>query len=240
MKFLICDDEIKEAERVETLLRGKNIINDDETLKIITPSQLLLDVEEGFFKDVDILISDIKFEGQDFDGIDIARKINKKYPLCMIIFISNYVRYTEPVYDVRHVYFIRKEHLDITLERAVEKARKVYIEDSREKIFKVTVDRNPVYINVNNLISIERDDRKVRVITAEAEYLCNESLKSMADKLEGTSVIRISGNAMININGIREKHFDSCIMNNGKKYYIGRIFRNKTDNAYMTYWKNRI
>ena len=240
MNFLICDDEKIEAERVETLLSEKGILKADDCVKRITPSQLLVDVEEGFFKDTDILISDIQFEGLDFDGIDIAKRINQKYPLCMIIFISNYVRYTEPVYDVQHVYFIRKEKLDITLARAVEKARKAFAEDSGENIIKVVVDRNPVYLNVKNIISIEREDRKVRIVTRDGEYLCNESLRNLAEKLVNTAVVRVSGNAMISISEISEKRIDSCIMKNGKKYDIGRIYRKKTDDAYMSYWKNRI
>lgn len=240
MRFLVCDDEKADSEKVEGLLREKGIITGDDSLKSITPSQLLVDVEEGFFKDVDILISDIQFGGLDFDGIDIVKKINQKYPLCMIIFISNYIRYTEPVYDVQHVYFIRKENLDVTLARAVEKARKAFAEDMGGVVIKVVVDRNPVYINVKNIISIEREDRKVRIVTTDDEYLCNESLKTLSEKLEGTSVVRVSGNALINIMGISEKRIDSCLMTNGREYYVGRGFRKKTDDAYMSYWKNRI
>ena len=88
MKFGICDDEVEQTKVVRAILEDNKLVQDDDTIQIFTPDEINNDVEEKNF-DCDILITDIYYAGSKFTGIDMAKKINKVYPLCKIVFISS-------------------------------------------------------------------------------------------------------------------------------------------------------
>lgn len=240
MRFLICEDDRAGAEKVRRIMEDKRLLHEDDTLSLTSPQELLMDVEEGLLKECDVLITDIHFPEVDYNGIEIACKINKSYPMCVIIFISNYASYTEAVYDVEHAYFIRKKNLEVTLPNAVMKARRVREEDSRERILQILVDRSPVSIVIRDIICICRSGRKINIVTVNGEYSCNDSLKSISSRTDSRALVRINGSSIINLNHISEHHVDKVIMKDRKVFYKSGIFRKSFEDCWLRFLENRI
>lgn len=55
-----------------------------------------------------ILFMDIEMPGES--GIDLAMEVNRKWPECRIIYLTNYWSYAMDVYETHHVYYIVKEN----------------------------------------------------------------------------------------------------------------------------------
>ena len=73
-----------------------------------------------------IMFMDI--EMSDENGIDLAMEVNRKWPKCQVVYLTNYWSYAMEVYETRHVYYIVKEKfeekLSGVLEKAIEQLRK--------------------------------------------------------------------------------------------------------------------
>ena len=56
-----------------------------------------------------ILFMDI--EMSDENGIDLAMEVNRKWPKCQVVYLTNFWSYAMEVYETRHVYYIVKEKI---------------------------------------------------------------------------------------------------------------------------------
>lgn len=59
-------------------------------------------------KSLDLLLTDIDL-GRSLSGIDIARQVRAKFPLCAIIYLTAYPDYVTEIFETRPLYFIRKD-----------------------------------------------------------------------------------------------------------------------------------
>lgn len=57
-----------------------------------------------------IMFMDI--EMSDENGIDLAMEVNRKWPKCQVVYLTNYWSYAMEVYETRHVYYIVKEKFE--------------------------------------------------------------------------------------------------------------------------------
>ncbi|WP_455716932.1 response regulator [Anaerosporobacter sp.] len=118
MNILIVDDE-------EITIKGINKLIKWEQIGVAKVMEAFSG-EEALIKSrterVDIIISDIRMAGMT--GIELAKNIREKYPLCQIIFISGHVEneYLKEAIDLEVVGFIEKPIHVKEIEEAVKKA----------------------------------------------------------------------------------------------------------------------
>ena len=74
------------------------------------------DVEDGEFQP-DVIFMDIKLA--DGNGIQVARNLLRFLPSAQIIFVSGYDDYYLDVYEVEHIYFIKKPLQDDIVSKAL-------------------------------------------------------------------------------------------------------------------------
>lgn len=239
MKFGICDDEVEQTKVVRAILEDNKLVQDDDTIQIFTPDEINNDVEEKNF-DCDILITDIYYAGSKFTGIDMAKKINKVYPLCKIVFISSYGDFAEDTYEADHVYFVQKKNVDTILPRAVKKAIRVHQEEAVEKVFSFFSEGLQTYVRVRDILYIERDERNIRIVTKDKPYPCIYSLAKVMKKLQNENLVRANGSIIVNVAHIKSITTEEITMTDGKMTEISPIYARKVKDAYMQWWKERL
>lgn len=233
MRLGICDDEQRDVQKVITCLKSTTLANSFD-IKIYEPNALLLDVEEGIFN-CDIIIMDVVFKNSGLDGIDLAVKINQALPVCEIIYLTNMLEYATRVYETKHCYLILKKDMQIFLERAVKKAIESCQNREDAGFLSILCDGHKVYINQMDILYIEREGRRVNIVTNDRKYTCYVSLNKLSETLN-KNIIRVHGGYMVNLS-------DVCYIGNknmelacGVNIPIGRTYEKDVKKKYKDFY----
>lgn len=236
MKLIICDDDIKDAKKANDILSTLPMLKDFD-IKIKSPQDVNMAVEEDLFK-CDILIMDIQYEGESFDGIELTRKINEKLPACQIIYLSNILDFAPSVYDTNHCYFVMKENMDIMLPRAITKAVESHNTISND-IIEFLSNGHKVYTSQSEIKYIERDDRLLNIYTLKKTYQCYTSLKKIESKL-GSSFARCHGGFIVNLAYVSGIDGNQLYLKDGTIIPIGMRFFENFKLKYLKYYSDRM
>ncbi len=230
MKIIICDDERMDAERAKTILLSCKGVQ-EEDITILTPQEMHLGLEVQDIK-CDIAIMDIEYENRQFNGITLSKELNKKLPLCQIIYLTWVLEFAPEVYDTIHCYFVLKQNEEKMLPRAMEKAIQIYCDQEDHEIIELRNHGKMMYIRQADIIYAERQDRIVQIHTAQGTYQCYQSLTKIM-KLLGRNFLRCHGGYVVNYNYIDTVMRESVILSNGTEIPIGRTYRTSFHEQYM-------
>lgn len=111
MYILGVDDNVQSLLLLEKML--DNIDHGGEHLFFSDPMQAL----ESLDKPVEIVFSETKMPG--LDGIQLARKILERYPLCNIIFLTDSREYMSPAFEIHASGYIMKPFTEKQLMDAI-------------------------------------------------------------------------------------------------------------------------
>ncbi|MBE5932177.1 MAG: hypothetical protein E7263_02000 [Lachnospiraceae bacterium] len=238
MKIGICGN----ANKIKSALH-KLSLSELVSAKICNyiPEELLLDIEEGFF-DCEIMFMDIaltEFGVRDVTGIDLAKKINQCCPRCQIVYISDGNEYIDDIYDTKHVYLMSRENIDDKMQKAWERAMRTLTSVMDKDVIEIRSSGCRNYLHRDQILYIERDGRRILVVTPNNKYYCYESIKEIKNKLD-ERMIQIHGGGIVNLGyitylgkGIAEL---SC-QGIEKVFPVGRTFLKTAREAYYNYWK---
>ncbi|MCR5774942.1 MAG: response regulator transcription factor [Lachnospiraceae bacterium] len=244
MKIGICDDRPTEIIRVKKLIDGMQSLDEELIIEEYNPDSLCVDLTEGFF-DCQILITDIYF-GQSgtgekaYDGVDMAALINRRYPLCKIIFISQYMVFTEHVYRTDHIYFILKKNLEYFLEDAIRKAIAAYNDDAREDFVEFFHKSQKTWVKLRDIYSVEKDERNIKILTESGEYICIKSLRRFANEIKEEPIVRCNNATLVNLRHAKSITAKRILLENGKEYEISSTYSNMVKKQYLCWWQKRI
>lgn len=230
MKIIICDDERMDAERAKIILLSCKCVQ-EEDITILTPQEMHLGLEVQDIK-CDIAIMDIEYENRQFNGITLSKELNKKLPLCQIIYLTWVLEFAPEVYDTIHCYFVLKQNEEKMLPRAMEKAIQIYCDQEDHEIIELRNHGKMMYIRQADIIYAERQDRIVQIHTAQGTYQCYQSLTKIM-KLLGRNFLRCHGGYVVNYNYIDTVMRESVILSNGTEIPIGRTYRTSFHEQYM-------
>ncbi|MCR4846948.1 MAG: LytTR family transcriptional regulator [Eubacterium sp.] len=235
MRIGLCADKKDDLQKYVDIINEQRLVTRKDTIKIFTPHQLLFDVEEGYF-DIEILITDITFDGLSFSGIDISKIINEKYPLCQIIYSSVYVEYVDYTYESNYVYFIQKKNLGKLLGKALTKARSMYEQEAREKTFEFYSGRVKRYIHLKDIYYLEKNDRVVDVVTLDKIYKTTLSIKQACEKLKNSNIVRANGSIAVNVSHIKNYSGSYLIVEDlGKRIEVSPKYSEELSDTYISY-----
>ena len=243
MKIGICDDNSEEIVKVRKLIEETKFLDDELLIEEYNPDSLLMDITEEFF-DCQILITDIYFgekrvDGKSYDGVDMSKIINEKYPHCKIIFISQYMDFTEYVYQADHIYFILKKNMEHFLGEALKKAVKAYNDDAREKFIDFFHKSKRTWVKLRDIFSIEKVDRNIKIMTDKEDYICIKSLKKIADEVQDEPIVRCNNATLVNLRHVKTISSRKIVLENDNEYEISDTYGDSVKKAYLKWWKGR-
>lgn len=88
----------------------------------------------------------------------------------------------------------------------------------------VICEREKVFINLHEVLYIERNTRKVRIVAEDVEYMTYESLNSLIGRLPD-NFIRCHTGYIVNMNYVKSIHTNYLVLKNDMKISIGRAYK---------------
>lgn len=232
MKIAVSDDNVEYLElltiQIRRQLATKPLLH--KAVQSFSPGDLLTMLERHQF-DYSIVFLDIKM-GR-YDGIRLAKMINKTSPRCQIIFISNYLELATKVYDVDHTYFILKSELKERLPLALEKAIEISSSNNSKPYLEIISQSRKIFLAEQDISYIEVNGRRLTIHTTAGEYCCNRSLTGIHAELP--EFIRIHHSFLVNPAYIRSLTGTSCLLSTQECLPVSRTYYKKTKESYSRY-----
>ena len=235
----ICDDLKEECIKAKSFLENSKVVDiSDDTIQIYSPAEVKCDLEEGLFC-CDIMIMDIEFEKEEYDGIVLSTKINEVAPMCQIVYLTHIIEFAPEVYETEHCYFVMKANKEIMLPRAIEKAKRCYEKNLEDKFIEIVSDSHKVLINQKDILYIERQNRTTIFHTVQRDYSCYKALLAISRKLED-DFVRCHGGFIVNLRYVTYLGTDTVTINDSIDIPIGGTFKEQVKQAYLKRWMQQV
>lgn len=184
-----------------------DIKKNPDIIVIQTDIQSLKTAMEEHTFDFHILVLEVI--SSDMDVLSLVMGINKKFPDCQIIYLTDQMDYVSRVYETEHCYFVWKRELEQVMPLALDKALK-RIELGEVQYLKIICDRRHIEILVSQILYIERFQHQCKIITFEEVYESYLSLKQLEGQMpwyfvrchtgylvNGKCIARLSGKTLV-------------------------------------------
>lgn len=230
--IVICDNQPESIADIKSKLAGIALEDIGSITAYSDGKSMIADIEEGII-DADIVIIDIKLGS--CNGIKLAEHILALRPDCQIIFMSGYDDYYEKVYDVNHIYFIKKPVCSEVLRKAVSKAIQK-LSSGREKFFIAETKSGKHIISYKDISSFERDKRKINIIGRDGTLLC--SFYGKFEDIESSlpaNFHRCHNSIFLNLHMVKALENGCFILRDGRAVTISRSHRSESQLAFAKF-----
>ena len=219
VKVLICEDERACIVHNEACIRTLN-----EKFKI--EAEIFIasgsEVKETSY-DIAFLDIDLGME----NGIDVAKRIQRKNKAAVIIFVTSHAEYALDACKMQCFGYLLKPLDVLKLEQLYAKAViqvKGIQSRSIEACINICVDRKQLAVNQRDIIYIERIERKVKIVTLTNMYMINESIQAIIQKLTDY-FIQVNQSTILNAREVQSLESNIFYMKTGHQFKIGRAYK---------------
>ncbi len=228
----ICDDQPESIEYVKDRLEDMRLPDISRIISFSDGKAMLEELKDGAL-DADIFIMDIDLG--DCNGIGLADRVLDLRPDCQIIFMSGYTDYYEAVYDVNHIYFMKKPVCSEILKKAVSKAAEK-LNSAFEEFFVAENKSGKHIIPYSDIFTFERDRRKINIMGRDGAILCSfygklEDIESGLPKY----FHRCHNSILLNLSKVKSLESNCFIMRDGRTVAVSRSHRNESQLAFARY-----
>lgn len=206
MRILICDDEIKYINDLQTHVqeymdnRGVNYEIDTAT----SPNTIL---ENDI--SYDLVFLDIQMP--DFDGFNVARELKSRNSKVVIFFVTAFNEYQDDAMDLQVFRFFEKPFDVNRLYSSLDKAME-YIDGSYVDVF-IYNNKEHKRILVDDIIYIKRENRKNYLYTKNGEFIVRESIEEWTDMLPTTFFCLVHKSFLINLHYVTRYNYTELYLN---------------------------
>lgn len=236
MVIAVCDDNKEYLEYISKQVEPTASFSHQNVIIMSYAPETLWNHISNNHCPFNILIIDI--EMGDFNGIEIAKKINKITSSCFIIFLSNYLNYATSVYDAEHVYFVLKSEASLMLPKAVLKAITMY-QKIQNNFLNISYLNTNYKISIHEITHIESYGRYLQINTLRSAYQCIDTLKNVSQNLLH-DFIQIHKSYIINMNHISSINRTNCVLCTGISLPISYTYSKKVQESYINFVSNKI
>lgn len=228
MKIAICDDE------------QIYIDNIAEHLDIFS-AENNIDFEKSIFTNsADILASDIRFdiavldvEMDNINGIKLGSELRKRNPHIILIYVTAYRKYLDDALNLNAVRFFEKPLDPQRFYRGLHDAVKRI--DNTSISFYLKDQELTERISAQDIIFVEIEKRKTKVVTHDKEYHSDHHISFWQDKLTSTIFISPHKSYIINFNYVTAYERNYVILD--ERYKVN-IARNKQADFYRKFMQH--
>lgn len=216
MKIVICDDNMQDIKHLEMMLRDTHSVS-----SYTNPQEMLVEIEANN-ESGDLYLLDIFME--EMNGIDVAKRIQKKDAQAQICFISTSEDFYREAYNLYALQYlikpVKKEDMDklllhVTKQRKKLKEEKLYYK-WRGEMGSISYG-NILYINsMEHTLYIHCKDGEIQ------EY--KGKLNELADRICGETFCRCHQSFIVNMYQVNSLRGMNLVIENEKipisrKYY---------------------
>ena len=231
IRVAVCDDEeIFLNYYVKIINNIKKLYNYNiEVFKFSSGEELLkfLSISESKF---DIIFLDIIMD--KINGIETAKEIRKFDTRSEIIFLTSSKDYALEGYEVRAYNYIVKSS-GCVKDKIYEAIRNIY---SKDNDFIVIYNKSGIEkIEINNIVYIESNKRKIIFSTTEFKYEMYEKLDNIYDKVKEKGFIKTHRSYIVNREFIKKIESRDIITTTEEIIPISRSKLEEVKNSFMNY-----
>lgn len=240
ISIIICDDDKLFVEKLKQTLEISMRRNKTPAkIHVFTGAE---DIGSEVLGACDIAFLDIDFQGKNYNGLDIARKIRSLQSNAVIVFVTNYVEYAPEGYEVQAFRYILKnelpQKLETTTAQILERIRKA------KSDIKIQTDGELVNIRVQDILYIEsmKHTLIIHVVQkgrdTEREYSCYSSLTKMEEELAKRGFLRIHKSYLVNMKHIKKINCNEALLDSGISLRVSSRAYSEIKKEYML-WRGK-
>lgn len=209
MKIAICDDDLKEINRIKDVISvyfSEKHIN-TEIYSFVNGKELLN--SEIFF---DMAFLDI--EMPYLNGVETGKLLKQRNPNIIVFIVTAYSNYLDDAFELGAYRFLQKPVEISRLYRSLDAA---LLSISSRDIKTICANSKSVVISTKSIVYCETYNRKTKVITTEGEYISKDGLDFWKDKLTGLNFCSPHSSYIVNFNYIKSFNRKSLILSYSDK-----------------------
>lgn len=233
----ICDDDVKEAERVGKLVekccREREMVCRKELF--YNSQSLFYEVEEGRY--YDILLLDIEMPG--INGIELTNKVKKYLPDALTIFVTSYEQYVYKSFEVQPYRFIPKRDagkmlpvaVGDALKLALEREGKFYIAENQKMLEKIPLKSISYIWHREKYAYIEKSNKEHTKV--------RKTLRQVYKELPEEGFAWVDRGCIVNLAQILRITGDGVTLADGTQLGAGREKITELKDRLRRYWISR-
>ncbi|MDE6851930.1 MAG: LytTR family DNA-binding domain-containing protein [Lachnospiraceae bacterium] len=210
MKIAIVDDE--EIWRLSVRNSVQKYVDSFDRIDLFHSGNAFLSRRENY----DVVLMDIDMPG--LDGFDTIVRYKEKHDTSIVLILTTHLDYARKGYLVDAFRYIDKANMEVELEEAFEKIREI---NKRNQFTLVGRDGQKVKtILIKDIYYIETSNRYCAIITEDAQYTCNVSMRDLENQLDEYGFFRCHKSFLVNLNAVKHLDHNFAYFPGDKKAYI--------------------
>jgi len=230
MTMAICDDEKEWREKAGKILRQRAAIAAIEMEIIYFRGREELLNYKG--APIDTIFMDVDLD--DGSGIQTAEEVNKKWPECQIVFLTNYLYYATEVYSARHAFFVLKEQFAKRLPEVLVKIRHESEQQGSKLIFNL-IGKTTLNLRPADIYYFERVGRVTKIVTVWGSYEIWDKLTDIMEGLSDIDFARCHNSYIVYLPAVRALEQNDFVMYNGDRIQISRKYASLVKKEFMNW-----
>lgn len=229
MRIVICEDNLTQAEYLETLAHEWGIKNKEniKTTKFPSAEAFLFELED--IPAPDIIFLDIQMG--DMNGMELARRLREKSMSSAIIFITALKEYVFEGYGVDAVDYLLKP------------VNKNKLFSSLDKIVKTMKDQTNYIliggnrVRINDIRYIESQAHYINIITDEAGYHIKKAIGQFQKELDSPIFIQCHRSFIVNLMYVKRITKTDVVLEDNTAVPLSRSCYKNMNLAFISYYK---
>lgn len=240
VRIAICDDNRFFLENLRASIR--KFLDSHRIAAEIHIYECAEAIPEPLLASCDLFFLDIDLENDNYNGIDLARKIRQVRQDSVIIFVTNYIEYAPEGYEVQAFRYLLKSEIKKKLERFLTQAlAKLQVE---QQSLDIVIAGEPYRVLLSEILYIE-SQAHVAVIYAQKkgsksvkEYRFYSSLTKLEEQLSAQGFLRIQKSYIVNMRHLAKLQCKEAVLDNGIVLPVSEKNYSIQKKQYML-WKGR-
>ena len=226
----ICDDDAIFISKFEKSLR--TFRENRETSLTVTSFDNGYELFEHFAgQDLDVVFLDIDMP--DLSGFEMAERIKREWPECIIIFCSNHNELVYDSFEYEPFWFLCKERYDEKLDDILQKLLAKL--QPKKEVFVIWTKEDIVTMNYQDIwyLTVFRHNVQIHKKDKVVEY--RESLANIENQFFCQDFVKINSGCLVNMDAIRRIDDDQVILKNNETLFISRSRKKEVKEQFFTF-----
>lgn len=182
----------------------------------------------------------VDIQNDDNSEIEIVKKVNREWPVCQVVYVSDGFHHVMDAYETKHIYYILKEKFEEKLPCIMDKAiRQLKACGSKEMAFQCH-GGVIVRLKLDEIMYFERNLRVTNVVTREYRYIVDEKISEIEERMMSEDFVRCHSSFLVNFFYVKACTKKELILKNGQVIDISRSYWGKVEKEYVQWVKKAI
>lgn len=241
VQVLICDDDLVTLEDLNAEVSA--VFQKLGVKAKVYPYQSMTEISDQMLSGCDVALLDIDYNDQNYNGIDIAKRLRQFRKDAIIIFVTNFIEYAPEGYEVQAFRYILKRNLKSDLEPYIEQAL-LHLQSNKETL-KIQVNGEWIDLLIEDILYMEVMQHTVTVYVQRAgvrngvkSYVVYSTLTDLEEALAERGFLRIHKSYLVNMRHIAKFQSKAALLDNGTTLRVGEKSYSDNKKKYLLWRDN--